>query len=133
MRISSFIFLSMVMVLYSSCELLFPKTEEPKTELEKLPPITQEGKNTFGCLVNGRAIVITNSMLITAIFQQGNLQLGGGIRKINSDVEMTIFQNDPIEESITYDISKSAQYYNFNEGCYYELDNTYDGHIFFKN
>jgi hypothetical protein len=29
--------------------------EVPKTELEKLPPITQTGANTFGCLVNGVA------------------------------------------------------------------------------
>jgi hypothetical protein len=27
----------------------------PQTELEKLPPITQTGANTFGCLVNGMA------------------------------------------------------------------------------
>ena len=27
----------------------------PQTELEKLPPITQSGANTFGCLVNGVA------------------------------------------------------------------------------
>lgn len=30
------------------------KKNKPKTELEKLPPITQTGANTFGCLVNGR-------------------------------------------------------------------------------
>jgi hypothetical protein len=27
----------------------------PKTELEKLPPATQTGANTAGCLVNGKA------------------------------------------------------------------------------
>ncbi|RTQ50656.1 hypothetical protein EJV47_08460 [Hymenobacter gummosus] len=27
---------------------------QPKTEEEKLPPATQEGKNTFGCLLNGQ-------------------------------------------------------------------------------
>ena len=30
-------------------------TEVPKTELEKLPAITQTGANTFGCLVDGVA------------------------------------------------------------------------------
>ena len=30
-------------------------TSTPQTELEKLPPITQTGANTFGCLVNGVA------------------------------------------------------------------------------
>ena len=31
------------------------KTNPPLTELEKLPPITQTGANTFGCLVDGVA------------------------------------------------------------------------------
>jgi hypothetical protein len=31
------------------------KPAKPKTELEKLPPITQTGANTFGCLLNGKA------------------------------------------------------------------------------
>lgn len=31
------------------------KTDTPLTELEKLPPITQTGANTFGCLVDGVA------------------------------------------------------------------------------
>ena len=62
-----------------SCELI--SNNEPKTELEKLPSITQDGQNTFGCLVNGNAIVVTNTIEITAIYQQGNLQLGGGRRE----------------------------------------------------
>lgn len=31
------------------------KAQDDRTELEKLPPITQTGANTFGCLVNGKA------------------------------------------------------------------------------
>ncbi|MBS1737494.1 MAG: hypothetical protein JSS98_12925 [Bacteroidetes bacterium] len=31
------------------------KPPKPLTELEKLPPITQTGANTFGCLLNGKA------------------------------------------------------------------------------
>jgi len=33
---------------------LFSKSDDP---VEQLPPITKEGKNTFGCLVNGRVWV----------------------------------------------------------------------------
>ena len=33
------------------------KKNKSKTELEKLPPITQSGANTFGCLVNGKMYV----------------------------------------------------------------------------
>jgi hypothetical protein len=49
------IMLTLVIVLtVAGCK----KTETPKptlTELEKLPPITQTGANTFGCLINGVA------------------------------------------------------------------------------
>ena len=54
----------------SDCE-----RDEPKTELEKLPPITQEGKNTFGCLVNGKAWVTKTSIDAAAVYQQGILQV----------------------------------------------------------
>lgn len=33
------------------------KPSTPKTELEKLPPATQTGANTSGCLVNGKAFL----------------------------------------------------------------------------
>lgn len=33
------------------------KKDKLQAELDKLPPITQEGKNTFGCLVNGKAFL----------------------------------------------------------------------------
>ena len=32
-------------------------SECKKNELDALPPLTQEGKNTFGCLINGKAYV----------------------------------------------------------------------------
>lgn len=40
-----------ILLIAASCKK--PKTE--LTELEKLPPITQTGAKTFGCLVNGKA------------------------------------------------------------------------------
>ena len=39
--------------IFASCKK--EKTVTPQTELEKLPPITQTGANTFGCLVDGKA------------------------------------------------------------------------------
>jgi len=114
-----------------SCELI--SNNEPKTELEKLPPITQEGKNTFGYLVNGEAIVVRNTMNITAIYQQDNLQLGGGGKNSDKDLDITIFPPySQLEEFVSYDITKAAMYYNFYEGCYYELENTYEGYIRFS-
>lgn len=44
------LFALLLLLTIASC-----KKNKPKTELEKLPPITQTGANTFGCLVNGKA------------------------------------------------------------------------------
>ncbi|MEO6453447.1 MAG: hypothetical protein ABIN97_05210 [Ginsengibacter sp.] len=44
------------MLLFCFCFAQCKKQKQtPKTELEKLPPITQTGANTFGCLLNGVA------------------------------------------------------------------------------
>src|SRR5690625_2377022 len=74
----------------TSCDLFSwgKNNEKEKTELEKLPPPTQTGEFTFGCLVNGKAFVVTNSYRMTAIYQRGKLQIGANfeILKIDQDL-----------------------------------------------
>jgi hypothetical protein len=41
----------------NSCNNDDNKPSTPKTELEKLPPATQTGANTAGCLINGKAFL----------------------------------------------------------------------------
>jgi hypothetical protein len=134
------IFLTAILVLTtcsSSCELLFPKADEPKTELEKLPPITQTGKNTFGCLVNGKALVVSNTSKQTAIFQQGQLQLGATLDK-NGDVEsVSISLIDPLSENeiLPFDANKYYAGYSLiigNSICIYQYDGTFIGAIIFS-
>jgi hypothetical protein len=121
---------------FTSCE-LFSNNDEPKTELEKLPPITQEGKNTFGCLVNGRALVTTNTMQITAIYQGGGVQLSGGDEGKDYDKDIKIVLNDPLVEGEIYLLtnppSYRAQYRDeVSTGiCLYEYGDTYEGHLIF--
>jgi hypothetical protein len=52
-RVPVFVFIGLLLCLFASCK---KKQAEP-TELEKLPPATQTGANTFGCLVNGQAFL----------------------------------------------------------------------------
>jgi len=107
--------------------------KDNRTELEKLPPLTTTGENTFGYLLNGKAIVVSSTARITAIYQKDNLQLGGGIKSASENLDITIFPPYPsLEESIPYDINKSARYYDFTKGCYYELEDTYTGYILFS-
>lgn len=56
MRKTSLIFLFPILVFCAFiCAECKKHNERAKTELEKLPPITQIGDNTFGCLLNGMA------------------------------------------------------------------------------
>jgi len=57
----------------------------PKTELEKLPAATQTGAYTFGCLVNGKAWVVQNSLHTVAI-DQVNFSLWGSIQNNNQNI-----------------------------------------------
>ncbi|MFD2726605.1 hypothetical protein [Hyunsoonleella rubra] len=55
------------------------KDDDNSTDpIDQLPPATQTGENTFGYLVNGTPISITNTREQVAIYQQGQLQFGGG-------------------------------------------------------
>jgi hypothetical protein len=55
--------LAAMFIFWTSClpdfDVLFPTTE-----IDKLPAMTQEGKNTFGCLVDGKAWVKERSGLL---------------------------------------------------------------------
>jgi hypothetical protein len=66
-------FISFILtLLLASCD----RCEEdptPKTELEKLPPATQEGKHTFGCLVDGKSWVTRISTDVSSFYQEGVL------------------------------------------------------------
>ena len=48
-----YIIILMALAFITCCK----KTDSLDAELAKLPPITQTGANTFGCLVNGKAYI----------------------------------------------------------------------------
>ncbi len=77
---------------------------KPKTELEKLPPATQEGKNTFGCLVNGKAWFTTSTTNAFGVYQLGHLAIGGKLF-------------DPFQ-SIGIDLLESVDYPEISTGNY---------------
>ena len=72
------------------------KDPQPLSELEKLPAATQEGKNTFGCLVDGKAWVTKSSIDATAFYQMGILSISAGV--VNKDfyqgIQLNLFEED---------------------------------------
>ena len=97
--------------------------DTPKTEIEKLPAITQEGKNTFGCLLNGTAYtpggggILDNvlSVQYDPSFQGGKLSIT--MRRIyDSNMELYLsIGGDSINNVGIYQLSFPGKYKVFYE------------------
>lgn len=116
--------------------------EEPKTELEKLPPITQDGKYTFGCLVDEKAVQTRNSMLMRSECRKWGFYISCGITVDNKlwgepfkDFYFEVV--DPIEVGVRYTLPSSMHKTKFEShttdtSCFYDYDDTFYGHITFS-
>lgn len=122
----------------ASCDLFDLKEPAPKTELEKLPPITQEGRNTFGCLVNGKSFIPNNTLFMSAIYQGGGVQLSGSIDNNNLNQNILIITLDPLEINVEYNLTSlpanKSMFSNILQdvSCTYEFENTFEGSITFS-
>jgi hypothetical protein len=109
------------------------KTKIETTELEKLPPATQTGANTFGCLVNGKAWVAQRNdcsifcpesfKIIYNSSNGGNLSITGLNININEGIDQGILlgiDSTNFKSTFIYNIT-SAQ----NMGFTYINNSTY--------
>jgi len=126
------------LILYQlmACSLWETEEAKPLTELDKLPPPTQEGKNTFGCLVNDTAWVTKTSIDAIAVFQQGILQISGRVNSPFQSISVVVIEdNEPIELA-NYLLTNFAKSYSNasialtdSTACIYEPINTLTGSI----
>jgi hypothetical protein len=108
-------------LLFQNCELFGDDNDTPQ-----LPEATQTGKGTFACLINGEPYVITNTNQQVAIYQQGQLQFGGG--------GITMIFGNPLEINTNYILIGKSRYFvdpNPQLGCHYDFDNSYAGSVTF--
>ncbi|MEQ8241465.1 MAG: DUF6252 family protein [Cyclobacteriaceae bacterium] len=118
-----------------SCDFGLTQDDDDLTELEKLPPLTTTGENTFGCLVNGKAFVVKNTSNITAFYQQKLLFVSAGIDRngIDEGVSFTVYETE--SETNTFNLSDtlniSCSYSDFSNYpdsyCQYEKENIING------
>ncbi len=128
-----FFYIVMLVLLtgFESCDDII----DPKTELEKLPPATQEGKSTFGCLVNGKAWVTNSSTDALADYQSGSLQIGAGIHERERQQGMILAVLSGVGEGLSYDLTNDPQYEakfssKHSTGlCFYDDNNTLSGNL----
>jgi hypothetical protein len=118
-----------------SCDLFKADDPKPLTELEKLPPITQAGKNTFGCLVNGKAWVAPTQNDALASYQLGVMFISGSVPiPLFQDIDIVLHDDpSPIETKtyslVQYPISYCSSYFVSSKTCDYLPENTISGFI----
>ena len=111
------------------------KDDDPElAPIDQLPPATQNGAYTFGCLVNGEARVPDNTNDIGAIYQGGVLQMYGEFDIVNGEQGIAINIYSSIQNGRKYDLTGSPMedvIFDWGEGddirCRYQPENTLSG------
>jgi len=118
-----------VITIITSCSKDDNSSQNP---IDQLPPETQTGANTFGFLINGEFINVTNTSAQTAIYQGGGIQFGAG------GVYMVVL--DPFTTNTSYkfmDIGAGNARVEYKEKisenvfCIYDESDTYEGYVTF--
>ena len=103
------------------------KTEE----IDKLPPMTTEGKNTFGCLVNGKAWIPKTeggglfNERITVRYENEGLNIQANLRLNNDEIFQRLSVTANFIDLGTYQISPPP----FDGIVYFNLKNKPNGTI----
>ena len=139
MKNSIFLLLTLCFLCQCSCKKSILANDDddnpPMTELEKLPPITSEGANTFGCLINGEAWVAHNPSILVGggDFEvdvrydepYSFLQVRANLINDERD-EYFVFSVPNVPETGEYEIPFREEVYTDFEGCgFYRLDSLY--------
>ena len=117
-NILSTIILPLLMLSMQHCD-------DPLTELEKLPPATQSGKRTFGCLVDGKAWVTEGITDAGGFYQTGTLSVSAGLSNstFRGNMSFHIFDLDLkvgtyiLGEKLNQADSEYARYFNHKILC----------------
>ena len=111
---------------------------KPQNPISQLPPETQVGANTFGCLINGEPFVVSNTSKQTAIYQDGGLLIGGQKNINNNLTQVSMFISEAnigeiIGENNSYVLNSNSvpkgEYYIENQNCFYFTSSNYTGSL----
>ena len=112
--------------------------DTPTNPIDQLPPLTQTGENTFGCLVNGKVKIPNNTSNMSAIYQGGGIQINGEIITNEVIESILIIVLDPFEVNQNYSLTNLPnQKANFlissnQNSCLYDFDDTFEGSVNFS-
>ena len=123
--------LPLLMLTLQHCDKNDPK---PLTELEKLPPATQSGKRTFGCLVDGKAWVIEQITHVQAYYQTGTLGVSAGVVNTSFNSNLSFYLVDLGLSERIYQLGEEinglyGRYFDHRSVCGYLTDVEYIGTV----
>jgi len=120
----------------SSCD-LFENSDDPK-----LPPITMDGRNTFGCLVNGIIWLPKGQSGSNGVFVDMTvpnfLSISADNEIDNTGMSLVLNDNKNFEVNKVYTLSNSKIYYatyNYRTShgiCFYEYQHVLTGKVLFS-
>jgi hypothetical protein len=115
-----------LVLFYDSCDPFESVTEE------KLPPITQEGKNTFGCLVNGKIWIPKGKVASTSNLDasydpsyRGGLFDVDAYRTTDSEDSNIYLYMSGVTTSGSYDLcclEIGSVLFDYSLNCYFDRD-----------
>lgn len=119
------------------------KVENCDNPLDCLPPITQTGEGTFGCLINGKTFTPGGSQLsgptkqVSYQFLDGGYHFGMSMDHRKSKTSIFIAVRSQIEEGETYHLVRYGRDSNYGQ-CYYNgslygTNEELNGEIMFTN
>jgi hypothetical protein len=109
---------------YSSCRKPpDPTPDTPLTEEDKLPPATQEGKGTFGCLVNGKVWKPKSGGLLQPGIQPSYNEVNGHfqlfLKNENSNIRLNVLDFFTIGK---LNLTKEQSYFSDTASACVSLD-----------
>ena len=114
--------------IFAACK----KDHPPKTELEKLPPATQTGANTFGCLLNGQVWIpkdnygqATFKLDVDPTYGNGNFVFSALRYEENSNSVTFALGSVRCKKEGTYNLKDSGQVFSYSNtklSCAYDIN-----------
>ncbi|MFT4804787.1 MAG: hypothetical protein ACI9YE_001994 [Psychroserpens sp.] len=136
-HVSSRIYCGFAIILFSLFfEACSNDDDSPQDPVAQLPPVTMTGENTFGFLLNGEPINITNTSDQIAIFQNGGLTIGGQneVDGLSENLQIFISENnigEPLSTNTNYVLNSDGvpkgEFFSESENCIYTTSNIYTG------
>jgi hypothetical protein len=138
------IFLALILLSLTACkkDKHINGTGTPPPQQQQLPPITTEGKNTFGCLVNGNVWlpeVTPYQMFVYPLTSSYNPNIGLDV-KATKNIDNQIYEGTSLQIINLDDtgvfildsnlpIGSYGVYYDLSKGCNYTTDSIQIGTV----